>query len=140
MRRRHFNTLLLGALFAGTLGGCVGVYTGPGPRYRPPPHAPAHGYRYRFDDGLIIVFDSGLGVYIVDRHPGWYWYDGHFYRRHRERDRDRWVYRWDYGPRYTGPWRSITRDRLPPGLRRRDRDESGRDRDRRYRDERDRRR
>jgi len=128
MRRRHFNTLLLGTLIAGTLGGCVGVYTGPGPRYRPPPRAPAHGYRYRFDDGLIIVFDSGLGLYIVDRHPGWYWYDGHFYRRHRDR--------WDYSSRFDGPWHSIAHDRLPPGLRRRYR----RDGDERYRDERDRRR
>lgn len=133
MRRRHFNTLLLGTLFVGTLGGCVGVYTGPGPHRRPPPRTPAHGYRYRFEDGLIIVFDSGLGLYIVDRRPGWYWYDGHFYRHQRDR--------WDYSPRFDGPWHSITRDRLPPGLRRRDqRDRDRRDRDDRYRDERDRRR
>jgi predicted small secreted protein len=31
----------------------------------PPPHAPAHGYRHQQPDGVELVFDSGLGVYVA---------------------------------------------------------------------------
>ena len=38
----------------------------------PPPHAPAHGYRYKNPDGHELEYDSGLGVYIVVRVPDTY--------------------------------------------------------------------
>jgi hypothetical protein len=49
----------------------------------PPPHAPAHGYRRKqqTDMGSVdLVFDSGLGVYVVVGWPDHYWYQDHYYR------------------------------------------------------------
>lgn len=49
----------------------------------PPPHAPAHGYRRKHRDAqanLELVFDSGLGVYVVVGLPGIYFHADHFYR------------------------------------------------------------
>jgi hypothetical protein len=34
-------------------------------KHSPPPHAPAHGYRYKRADGNELQFDSKLGVYAV---------------------------------------------------------------------------
>jgi hypothetical protein len=47
----------------------------------PPPHAPAHGYRHKVDhDGVDLVFDSGLGVYVVVDLVDVFWHDGRYYR------------------------------------------------------------
>jgi hypothetical protein len=50
----------------------------------PPPHAPAHGYRRKMhvDNGpdLQLVFDSGLGAYVVVGIPDLYFLDGHYFR------------------------------------------------------------
>jgi len=55
--------MLFGCCLA--LTGCAG-YTGfgYGPGYGPPAHAPANGYRYKYQ-GHDMVYDSGLGVYVV---------------------------------------------------------------------------
>ena len=49
----------------------------------PPPHAPAHGYRHKHKtpDGTInLIFDSGLGVYVVVGWPDHYWHRDHYLR------------------------------------------------------------
>lgn len=44
----------------------------------PPPHAPAHGYRYKHHDH-DLVYDRGLGVYIVTDMRDHYFHDGMYY-------------------------------------------------------------
>lgn len=49
----------------------------------PPPHAPAHGYRHKKmtrAGEIELVFDTGLGVYVVVGYPGFYFYRGNYYR------------------------------------------------------------
>ena len=46
----------------------------------PPPHAPAHGYRARHEDGYDLVFDRGIGCYIVVGYTDYYYNDGFFFR------------------------------------------------------------
>jgi hypothetical protein len=75
----------------------------------PPPHAPAHGYRYKHDD-VDLVFDSGMGVYVVVGWPDTYWQDGHYFRLHGSD--------WQVSARIAGPWALTTVYALPPGLAR----------------------
>lgn len=76
--------------------------------YGPPPHAPAHGYRYKHQ-GHDLVYDSGLGAYVVVGMTGVYFYDGIYYKYAR----DRWYYTRDLNKNW-----QIGRDSrgLPPGL------------------------
>ena len=48
----------------------------------PPPHAPAHGHRHRHHQqpDIDLVFDSGLGVYVVVGREDLFFYREHFYR------------------------------------------------------------
>jgi hypothetical protein len=50
----------------------------------PPPHAPAHGYRRKQHvqrgPDLELVFDSGLGVYVVVGTPDLYFFGDHYFR------------------------------------------------------------
>ncbi len=108
---------VLAAGLALTLGGCVAVvapavaptYNG---YYGPPPlYAPYHGYRYRNSDGLTIVYDSGLRLYLVLGYVGLYWWDGHYYRDHSGI--------WERSSRHVGPWGPVRADLLPYGLHKR---------------------
>ena len=77
----------------------------------PPPHAPAHGYRRKHQDqhhggDIELVFDSGLGVYVVVGFPSHYWLDGTYYR---ERSGS-----FEIAASIDGPW-STSRS-VPPGL------------------------
>lgn len=77
--------LLLAVLLAPLLAsGCAkNQYYEPGySRGGPPPHAPAHGYRHKHGN-QNLVFDSGLGVYVVLDRPDHYFWDNRFYRYHR---------------------------------------------------------
>jgi len=47
----------------------------------PPPHAPAHGYRHKHEN-VVLIYDQGLGVYIVSGYKDVYFYRGHYYRLH----------------------------------------------------------
>lgn len=79
------------------------------PSQGPPPHAPAHGYRAKQPDGVALVFDSGLGVYVVAGREDHYFKDEKYYR-----------YRsgaWEVSVRLEGPWMPTSEDSLPPGLR-----------------------
>jgi hypothetical protein len=53
----------------------------------PPPWAPAHGYRHKHQrayqsrpDTVDLVFDSGMGVYVVVGVPNVYYFDGVYLR------------------------------------------------------------
>lgn len=102
MTRRRFLDAGVSLSAVALLGGCY-HYRG----YGPPPHAPAHGYRRRHHDRWL-VYDAGLGLYVVSGYPGLYFHDGHYYRRHGDH--------WDHAPRIGGPWQATRRRRLPPGL------------------------
>lgn len=87
--------------------------------YGPPPHAPAHGYRAKYDNHDLI-YDSHLGVYVVLGLPDYYFYDGHYYRH----DRDGW-----YSSKRTDrDWSRYKEKKLPPGLAKKYHDD-GHDRD-----------
>lgn len=74
----------------------------------PPPWAPAHGYRYKHADGVDLIFDSGLGLYIVANFPNIYFSRDHFYRWKDDK--------WERSTRFNGPWDIIGTEQLPPGL------------------------
>lgn len=105
MNRRGFLTTLAGGATL-LLAGCV---YGPGEGYGLPPHAPAHGYRAQHRRARL-VFDSGLGVYIVSGYPDYYFLDGTYYRYYGGH--------WQAGGDLDGPWHQAGDRRLPPGLRR----------------------
>jgi hypothetical protein len=63
------------------------VHGHPGRGHGPPPHAPAHGYRkkhrhaYHHRDAEVeVVFDGGLGVYVVLGLPSHYYWEGRYLR------------------------------------------------------------
>ena len=74
----------------------------------PPPHAPAHGYRHKYQ-GMELAYDSGRSVYVVVGLPSHYYCGGHFYRFQSAR--------WEASPEVAGPWKPISQESLPPGLR-----------------------
>jgi hypothetical protein len=82
----------------------------------PPPWAPAHGYRRKHErayqsrpDTVDLVFDSGLGVYVVVGIPNYYYWDGVYLRI----DSGRW-YR---APYLDARWAPCPVDSLPGNLR-----------------------
>ncbi len=77
-------------------------------KHGPPPHAPAHGYRRKYQ-GVELVFDSGRGVYVVIEFPNHYYFKGRYYRRGE--------IQWEVGVHIDGPWVFISEDELPKGLR-----------------------
>jgi hypothetical protein len=93
-----------------TISGCLAVSVdGKSHRgYGPPPHAPAHGYRYHYQ-GAILAFDAKLGVYLVVDHPHHFYSDGRFLRVHAGS--------WQVSSTLAGPWHPCAPSSLPPGLR-----------------------
>jgi hypothetical protein len=59
--------------------------------------------------GAELVYDSGLGVYVVVGYPGHY-HDGHRYYRKLDG-------RWWVSPDLHGRWVVISTKQIPPGLR-----------------------
>ena len=74
----------------------------------PPPHAPAHGYRHKYQE-VELVYDSQRGVYVVIDFPNHYYFKGHYYRLGE--------IQWEIGVNLEGPWEYISYDKLPEGLR-----------------------
>ena len=74
----------------------------------PPPHAPAHGYRAKTQDGLELVYRSDYGVYEVVDRANYYYQDGVIYHQ----DNIGWI----IGRSVDGPWTSVTEAQIPPGL------------------------
>ena len=76
----------------------------------PPPHAPAHGYRYKHQTkGVELVYDSGCGVYVVVGLPDHYYCDGHFFRIKGAH--------WEMSLSTRYGWEPAYEDSIPPGLR-----------------------
>jgi len=75
----------------------------------PPAHAPAHGHRRKQVCGVELVFDTGLGLYVVVGHPNHYYCDGYFYRFTGSA--------WEMSLRFDGGWAVRAGKPLPPGLR-----------------------
>jgi hypothetical protein len=105
----------LATFLLGPLGGCAyHVHSERAPSvhgrgHGPPPHAPAHGHRHkRHPDQVELVFDAGLGVYLVIDRPGYYWHG------------DRYLHwssgSWSVSHRIDGGWAAISIDAVPAGL------------------------
>ncbi len=82
----------------------------------PPPWAPAHGYRqkhqraYQHRESTVdLVFDSGLGVYVVVGLPNYYYWNGVYLRL----DAGQWI----QAPYIDARWEPCPDDRVPGGLR-----------------------
>ena len=73
----------------------------------PPPHAPAHGYRQRHE-GVELVYDSEMGIYVVIDFPDCYYFKGRYYRFGESQ--------WEVGVSLKGPWKSVSSYDLPKGL------------------------
>lgn len=93
---------------------CSGLYvyeTSSAGRYGgSPPPAPADGYRHRQANGVMLEYNAGLGLYVVQGYPGHYYKGGQYYRSSGST--------WQTSTRLRGGWRSIPQSDLPPGLRR----------------------
>ena len=89
------------------LSACVATPTPRGEVYAPPPHSPAPGYQQMYR-GHDIRFDAGLGVYVVMDLPNYYYFDGNYYKYHR----DHWYSSHDMKSK----WRDYDERKLPPGL------------------------
>jgi len=74
--------------------------------YGPPPHAPAHGYRYKHQQGVELRYDAGLGVYVVIEIPDMYFNDGLYIRWSTSGY-------WEVGHHYKGPWRAAAANEVP---------------------------
>jgi hypothetical protein len=75
----------------------------------PPPHAPAHGHRHKQNHGPELIFDSGIGVYLVTGYPSTYYYEGLYLRL------DGAIWQASIG--LGGPWEPRPSQSVPPGLR-----------------------
>jgi hypothetical protein len=80
----------------------------PAKKHGPPPHAPAHGYRHK-QGNTVLVFDSALGVYLVDGRSNYYFHDKRYYRATSSG--------WEITTHIEGPWKPISTKKLPKGLR-----------------------
>ena len=79
-------------------------------KHGPPPHAPAHGYRHKHKHGVVLEYDTGLGVYVVVELPGTYYHDGLYIRLSSNR-------KWEVTARLNGPWRIAVKGEVPPKLK-----------------------
>lgn len=76
----------------------------------PPPHAPAHGYRHKHrNDGVVLVYDSGIAVYAVSGYRDCYFNDGMYFRFSGGT--------WEMSARISGPWKVTVVDNVPSGLK-----------------------
>lgn len=80
----------------------------PGRGYGPPAHAPAHGRRRKHVAGVELVYDAGMGVYVVVGCVDHYYYDGYFFRLHRGV--------WEISLYPDRDWGPLGHRSLPPGL------------------------
>jgi hypothetical protein len=119
MRAIHPRALsvALGAILGGVLlSGCVQHHHHTRPQKAvvvqkkgPPPWAPAHGYRHKHESGVELVFDSGLGVYVVLGHDGYYFHKDRFYHYTDGK--------WFRSVSFTTSWGAVRIDDVPARLR-----------------------
>ncbi len=79
------------------------------PRQGPPPHAPAHGYRHKHQNGVTLVYDSEIDLYVVSGHTGVYFHKDSYYRQHDGG--------WQLSVQVDGPWKVASSKKLPKGLK-----------------------
>lgn len=76
----------------------------------PPSHAPAHGYRHKHpEDGVVLVYDSKLAVYVVTGYKHCYFTNGVYFRYSNDV--------WELSKRVAGPWKIVIVRDVPPGLK-----------------------
>jgi hypothetical protein len=77
----------------------------------PPPHAPAHGYRHKHaKDNVVLVYDTGISVYIVSGYKDCYFNDGFYFRYSKSS--------WEMSAQIGGPWKIAVVDKdVPSGLK-----------------------
>ena len=77
----------------------------------PPPHAPAHGYRMKHaHDGVELVYDADIDVYIVTGFTNCYYSAGQYFRFEAGT--------WEWSASVEGVWKGVSSSNdLPPGLR-----------------------
>lgn len=75
----------------------------------PPPHAPAHGYRHKHRDGVEMIYNSDIGVYVVVGHAEHYYCRDKYYRLNNGS--------WEVSLDINGKWAPASNKKLPPGLR-----------------------
>ncbi len=113
--KKRVLSVLFSCLILFVFNACVhvGLRSHPEPHrdFGPPPHAPAHGYRHKNPDGIDLVFDSRIGVYVSVGHPHLYYSGGRYFRFRNNR--------WEISVSYEGTWRRVSEDRIPPGLKKR---------------------
>jgi len=76
----------------------------------PPPHAPAHGYRHKHQNGVELEYDSGIDAYLVIEFPGTYFYNGLYLRVSSSGN-------WVVAAHCDGPWRVAEESDVPPKLK-----------------------
>lgn len=69
---------------------------------------PRHGHR-RHHHGHELSYDSGIGVYLIAKKPGFYFYNNHYYRQHRGK--------WQTSNKLNGKWRAASHDEVPRKLK-----------------------
>jgi hypothetical protein len=86
------------------------VYRHPAPSrgYGPPSHAPAYGRRAKQVEGVELVYDAGLGLYVVVGRTDYYYCDGTFYRLQAGL--------WQVSPSPNHGWGPLGKKVLPSGL------------------------
>ena len=72
----------------------------------PPPHAPAHGYHHKHENGVELEYDSGIDAYLVIGFPGTYFYNGLYGRFSPEEH-------WLVAENLNGPWRVSKEGEIP---------------------------
>jgi len=75
----------------------------------PPPHAPAHGYRHKHQDGVELEYDSQLGVYFAVKIPSVYFFNNLYLRLSGGN--------WEVAANFNGPWRQEAVGEVPYKLK-----------------------
>ncbi len=78
-------------------------------RYSPPPRAPRHGHRHSHQHGVDLIFDSGIGAYIVLGFDDLFFFDNHYMRFYDGY--------WHSADRHDGRWLRANDRRVPHKLR-----------------------
>lgn len=74
----------------------------------PPPHAPAHGYRHKHRQGVELIYNAEIGVYLVMGYDHYYFHGDRFYRLTNGS--------WEVSVEIGGKWKTIPDKKVPPGL------------------------
>ncbi len=111
MNRRDFARGLLVSGLGAALGFGFPYDSGPALAQGrgPPPHAPAHGYRHKLPNGAELIYDTGIGVYVVAGLADLFFSSGLFYRFINGS--------WKASAGPGGPWTRVTIAAVPVGLR-----------------------